>query len=426
MSEAKPASQPSSGFRWLILAGGVIISLCIGLLYLWSIYVKPMCEQFGWATDQVALMGNVLVATLCLGAFIGGQLLPRVGAKTCGIIGAVLFGGFMFISSFVASPVIMYITYGVISGTGCGILYNSIMYTLGFWFPDRRGLVMGIYLGVFGLASTIWAKPISGLLTSIGVRATMRLTGLIFFAAIFLVAVFILRMPPEGWLPEGYVPPVDKVNSNSKFLVVREGLRTKTFWLITLAQVLLVITYNFISSYVVVYIVDVKALTTVFAVTVVAAMGVGSFFGRLTGGFLADRIGNKLTYLVACLASVIACIALVLTADSSIIEIMFFLVAFGYGTRTPVYGTLAVDNFGAKNSSALAGFTNLFTIITSLLSGVMTAAIREATGSYNGAFYVAVMAAVIGCTCILMLPKAKPVDTIAKSAELQSALEPEA
>ncbi len=398
--------------RWLILIGCAAIALCIGLLYLWSVYVIPMCQQLGWQTDQVALMGNTMVATLCLGGFIGGQLLPKVGPRVCGVLGAVMFGGFMFISSFVKTPTMMYLTYGIISGTGCGILYNSMMFTLGKWFPDKRGLVMGIFLGIFGLSATIWSKPVSHLLTDIGVKSTMMYMGLAFFAVIMLVSLLLLRDPPEGWLPEGYTPPADKLGGDVRSVTVKQGLKTRAFWLITAAQVLLVITYNFISAYVSVFLVEEKALTAEFAVTVVALMGIGSFTGRIAGGVLADRLGNKASYFIGCLSSVLSLLVLIPATGGTAIKIMFFLTAFGYGSRTPVYGTLAVDNFGAKNSSAMAGLTNLFTITTSLGSGLMTAAIHSATGSYIPAFYVAIAAAVIGCTCVLVIPKAKPVDKL--------------
>lgn len=413
--------------RWLILLGCAAIALCNGLLYLWSVYVIPMCQQLGWQTNQVALMGNTMVATLCLGGFIGGQLLPKVGPRVCGILGAVLFGGFMFVSSFVTTPAMMYVTYGLLSGTGCGILYNSMMFTLGKWFPDKRGLAMGVYLGIFGLSSTIWPKPVSHLLSEIGVKSTMMLTGLVFFAVILFVSLFILRDPPEGWLPEGYTPPENKLGLE-RFVTVKQGLKTKTFWMITAAQVLLVITYNFISAYVSVFLVEEKAMTESFAVTVVALMGIGSFTGRLCGGFFADRFGNKAAYAIGCLSSVVSLAILIPSSGETAIKLMFFVTAFGYGSRTPVYGTLAVDNFGSKNSSAMAGLTNLFTISTSLGSGLITAAIHSATGSYIPAFYVAIAAAVIGCTCILLLPKRKPIDMFeqqeeAPSPELDAALE---
>ena len=316
--------------RSAVVVGAFIIALFAGLLYTWSLFVKPICEQYGWQTDQVALMGNTMVATLCLGGFIGGQLLPKVGPRVCGIIGAVMFGGFMFVSAFVTTPALMYLTYGVVSGIGCGILYNSMMFTLGKWFPDKRGLVMGIFLGIFGLSSTIWSKPISHLLTEIGVKSTMMYTGAAFFAVILLVSLLFLRNPPEGWLPAGYTPPADRLSGDVRSISVKQGLKTKAFWLITAAQVLLVITYNFISAYVSVFLVEEKALTAEFAVTVVALMGVGSFTGRIVGGILADWLGNKLSYFIGCAASVISLLVLISATGEAAIKIMFFISAFGY------------------------------------------------------------------------------------------------
>ena len=121
----------------------------------------------------------------------------------------------------------MYLTYGVVSGIGCGILYNSMMFTLGKWFPDKRGLVMGIFLGIFGLSSTIWSKPISHLLTEIGVKSTMMYTGAAFFAVILLVSLLLLRNPPEGWLPAGYTPPADRLSGDVRSISVKQGLKTK-------------------------------------------------------------------------------------------------------------------------------------------------------------------------------------------------------
>lgn len=399
-------------FRYGILIGGLVISVCIGLLYIWSIYVIPMCEQYGWETNQIALMGNVMMATLCLGSFLGGQMLPRMGIRMCGIVGGILFGGFMAISSFVTSPVLLYVTYGLLSGTGAGILYNALMYSLASWFPEKRGFIMGVYLGLFGLSATIWSKPISHLLGTIGVRSTMRMLGTIFFVIIEVISILLLRDTPQGWRPKGYVPPAENANAEKKYLTVSQGRKTKSFWMITIAQVLLVITYNFINPYVTVYITTHKMLAADFAVTVVAAMGIGSFLGRLTGGVLADRMGNKAAYLVACAATTIACILLPMTGSTILIAAGFFLISFGYGGRTPVYGTLAVEYFGAKYASALAGFTSMFTIITSLFSGIMTATIVSRTGSFTPAFFISAAVAVIGCAMILMLPKRKPVDEI--------------
>lgn len=410
MSENKTEFQPSSGYRYLVLVSGIIIALFIGLLYTWSLFVKPMCEYYGWSVDSVAVMGNVMVAALCVGSFTGGQLLPVLGAKKCGLIGTIMYGGFMFISSFVTSPVLMYITWGIIAGVGSGILYNSMMFVIASWFPDKRGIIMGIFLGTFGLSTTIMSKPVSSLLAAIGVKYTVMLLGGVYFVVLMLIVIFIMRDPPAGWKPEGYVPK--EISAETKAVSRAEGLKTSSFWMFCIAQLLLCIPYNFISSYVTVFVTDVKALTPEFAVTVVASLGIGQFSGRLICGVLADKLGDKPTFAIACGASIVGCIVLLFAQSSAAVLIMFFLLAFGYGGRTPVYGTLCVNNFGAKSGSIFVGLSAVVSTITCLLSGVITASIRAATGSFNGAFYVAIAAAVIGLALLLAMPKVKPVDKL--------------
>ena len=65
--------------RWFVVIGSLIIGLLSGLVYSWSLFVQPVCETYGWDTDQVAMMGNVMMAMFCLGASVGGNMLPKLG-----------------------------------------------------------------------------------------------------------------------------------------------------------------------------------------------------------------------------------------------------------------------------------------------------------------------------------------------------------
>mgnify|MGYP000672988849 FL=1 len=78
--------------RWLVVVGSLIIGLLGGLVYAWSIFVRPVCEAYGWGTDQVALMGNVMMALFCGGATVGGNMLPKLGARKTSFIGSMMFG----------------------------------------------------------------------------------------------------------------------------------------------------------------------------------------------------------------------------------------------------------------------------------------------------------------------------------------------
>ena len=114
--------------RYLVVIGSCIIGLLSGLVYSWSLFVRHIVSEYGWDMDQVAMMGNVMMAMFCLGAAVGGFMLPKLGSRITSFTGALMFGLGILVSAFVSVPGVMYITWGVIGGLGVGILYNVGMF----------------------------------------------------------------------------------------------------------------------------------------------------------------------------------------------------------------------------------------------------------------------------------------------------------
>lgn len=398
--------------RGAVVVGAFIIALFAGLLYTWSLFVKPICEQYGWATDQVAMMGNVMLAAFCGGAAVGGNLLPKLGARNASLTGGLMFGLGVLVSSFVASPVLMYITWGLIGGLGCGILYTVGMYVASAWFPDRRGLIMGVFLAIFGLSVTIFSKGLSSMLNGLGVKTTMLIEGIVLTVVIALIALTVMKMPPAGWTPNGKIAAKIEDAAPKKPLVslsVKEAVRTKEFWLFAVAFCIMVVPYAFISSYVAVFATDVKGFTAEQAVTIVSMIGIGTAAGRFLGGVVADALGNKVSYAIFCLCSVVGGLLLLIGSGMAAISVAFILLAAGYGGRTPVYGVFPVTNFGPQNASALFGYGCIGTVISSIVAPLITVATRNATGSYNTVIIIIMCISVVGMLCICLCPKVTPV-----------------
>lgn len=396
--------------RWLVVLGSLVIGLLSGLVYSWSLFVKPICAEYGWGTDQVALMGNVMMALFCGGATVGGNMLPKLGSKKTSVIGSLLFGGGVLVSAFVRNPIIMYITYGVCAGLGVGILYAIGMYVASAWFPDKRGVIMGLFLALFGLSLTVFSKPISNMLTNMGVQTTMTIMGIVFIVVLGGISLTVMKMPPEGWYPEGYVPPVKdgKKEDELESVTVKEGVRTPAFWLYFTAFFMLVIPYSFISSYTTVFAVDYRGLAPEQAVRIVSLMGIGAAVGRFLGGVILDKLHCKTTYAIFCLFSVAAGILLLTSHSFAGVAIAFVLVSAGYGGRTPMYGVHPIEQFGPKNASALYGWAVISTVASSLIGPAITAATRSSTGSFTTSIIVSIVAALIGMCCIIFTPKITP------------------
>lgn len=396
--------------RGAVVAGSLVIALFAGLLYTWSLFVRPICEQYGWGTDQVAMMGNVMLAAFCGGAAIGGNLLPKWGARKSCICGSLMFGLGILISAFIASPVVMYITWGACGGFGAGVLYTVGMYVASAWFPDKRGLVMGIFLAIFGLSVTILSSPLNAMLTGMGVQRTVLILGVFLTVLLTLVSAMVMQMPPAGWHPEGYQAAAGKKNvDDMQSLSVGEALKTKEFWLFAAAFILMIMPYAFISSYTAVYATDVKNFTPEQAVTIVSMMGIGTAAGRFLGGAFVDKLGYKLTYAIFCMCSVVSCVLMLVSNSFAAIVFAFILLAAGYGGRTPVYGVLPVIQFGPENASALFGYGCFGTIASSIIAPLITVATRNATGSYTASIMIALVISVAGMLCILLCANDTPV-----------------
>lgn len=396
--------------RWYVVAGSLVIGLLAGLVYSWSIFVKPVCAAYGWGTDQVAMMGNVMMAFFCLGASVGGNMLPKLGSVKTSLIGSLMFGLGILVSAFVRVPFIMYITWGICAGLGVGILYAIGMYVASAWFPDKRGMIMGIFLALFGLSLTILSKPISSMLSVMGVQTTMMILGAVFTVVLGGISVTVMKTPPANWHPEGYIAPENGGKKEDELVscTIAESLKTPAFWLYFLAFFFLVIPYSFISSYTVVFATEYRGLTADQGVTIVSMMGIGAAVGRFLGGAILDKLGCKLTYAIFCLCSVAAGI-LLLTSHSFVgLILAFVLVSAGYGGRTPMYGVHPIEQFGPENASALYGWAVLSTVASSLLGPVITASTRAATGSFTVTIVISMAAALIGMCCILFTPKLTP------------------
>lgn len=405
-------SEQKTTNRLMVVIFACLIGLMAGLIYTWSIWVGPICTEYGWGTDVVALMGNVMLVTFVFGVTIGGQMLPKLGARKSCLIGSIAFGGFFVISAFIKNPVLLYITYGGIGGLGVGVLYVVCQFAASAWFPDRRGLVMGIFLAIFGLSVTICSAPINSILSSVGVKNTMLIVGGTVLVVCLIGSAF-MKEPPAGWNPGGAATAAAAAEKPApvKSLTVGEAVKTKEFWMISIAYALLVWPYAFISSYISVFVTEAKMLPAAVVVTCVSATGIGSFLGRFCGGFIVDKLGCKMTYLLMCVCSVVACLGMIVANNATMIVVLLVIMCIGYGGRTPVYGVIYGKQFGPQYASGIYGYGTLGTAIFLLVAPLVTAATRNATGgSFTLSCIIATAVTVIGCVSMMLVPAKGPVE----------------
>jgi MFS family permease len=241
-----------SGFnRWLVAPAALAVHLCIGQVYAFSVFNLPLTKVLGiteslpedWKLTELGWIFSLAIVFLGLSAAFAGKWLEKVGPRVTMFCAALCFSGGFFISAagvWLHAIWLLYVGYGVLGGIGLGLGYVSPVSTLIKWFPDRRGMATGLAIMGFGGGAMIGA-PLGVFLmkhyasaTSVGVAETFLTMGTLYLV-IMMLGAFSIRLPTEGWMPEGYQPSVKKSKLiTNNHVHVDQALKTPQFYLLWL------------------------------------------------------------------------------------------------------------------------------------------------------------------------------------------------
>src|SRR6202789_325582 len=238
---------PAGYSRWLVPPAALAIHLAIGQVYSFSVFKNPLLALQGgdgshWNLKEVGYIFSIAIAFLGISAALFGAWLEKAGPRRAMFYAAICFGFGFIVASFGASSHqlwLIYLGYGVIGGIGLGLGYISPVSTLIKWFPDRPGLATGLAIMGFGGGAMIGSPLGTKLMmfykaSAHPIAATWVTMGLLYFA-FMMFGVFTIRVPQEGWKPEGWVPKATRSALISTHNVeVNTAFRTPQFWLLWL------------------------------------------------------------------------------------------------------------------------------------------------------------------------------------------------
>src|SRR6202158_4322270 len=192
--------------RWWRVVGGLSMNLALGTLYAWSVFVAPLEKEFGWKRAQTSNVFIIAVVVFALTFIVAGRLQKMFGPFWVSLTGGVLVSLGFFLCAFTNSLMCLYICFGVIGGLGNGFGYATPIPVMAKWFPDKRGLAVGLAVGGYGAGSAIFG-PLAQLklIPAYGLPATFKILAAIFFV-MTMVGAFLLKNPPVGYRPPGLAP----------------------------------------------------------------------------------------------------------------------------------------------------------------------------------------------------------------------------
>jgi MFS transporter, OFA family, oxalate/formate antiporter len=372
-----------------------MMNMAFGTLYGMSAFMLPLEKEFGWTRAQTSWAATIGLVMLATWYVIAGRIHDLRGPRLVAAIGGVLFSLGFLLASFTQSLLMFYLTAGFIVGTGTGFGYVVPTSVGSKWFPDKRGLIIGLMVGGFGAGSGIFGPLATALITQYGWRTTFRIYSLLFFV-MTMTATWMVRNPPAGYRPAGWNPSTTGAAATTGVDVpAAQMLRTQTFWILWIAFCLGTTAGTMIISQLVPFARNAghSVAGAAFAITVGA---IGSASGRVLSGWMSDHAGRLNTIRVMLAVQMAAMPALFLLRENlTLFYVLLAVVYYCYGTQLSVYASTSADFYGTKNVGFNYGLLLLAWGVASILGPFLGGRVFVATGEYRWAFYIAAAVSVV-------------------------------
>ena len=377
--------------RWGYLAIGIVAMLFAGVLYAWSILKAPLAAEFGWRASELALNFTLAMSFFCIGGLLGAQISKRIGHRAALMIsGALAAVGFILTASLRDTSVVMlYISYGVLTGTSIGIAYNVTIGTVSAWFPDKKGLCSGCLMMGFGASALILGNMADALFKSVlGWRVTYGVLG-ISICVVLVLAGLLLRKPDQHTvLPQ---PKVSKTSAAESFerkdYTSRRMLCRPSFWMAFVSISFLAAVGSSVISFAKDLALSVNASESL-AVSLVGVLSVCNGLGRILTGALFDAIGRRKTMLWANALTICAATVTLLAVFIGSLPLCIAglcLTGMSYGACPTITAAFTSSFFGMKYFSTNMALMT-FTVMGGSLIATLSNKVLEVTGGYAATF----------------------------------------
>jgi MFS family permease len=387
----------------------MVINLCLGSIYSWSVFVGPLTEYFKGTLGQSVTAGEVLLPFSVFLAFFAiampltGKYIETMGPRKVAILGGVLTGIGWLLASLATSVPVLTLMYGVVGGIGVGITYGVPVAVAARWFPDRRGLAVGLTLLGFGFSAFFTANLAGYLIGTIGVMSTFRIFGVAFVVLTILLSLP-LRFPPAGWKPAGWSPPAGTSGTGAACEYNRAVMmRTPVFYALWACFFIGCLAGLMAISIAKPVGIELVGIETGLATALVGVFAVFNGGGRPVFGALTDRIKPRLTAVLSFVLIAAASTALVLFPNQ-VVYIVAFVVLWGcLGGWLAIAPAATAQFFGTGDYPRCYGVVFLAYGAGAIAGPQLAGFIRASTGSYVGVFPVVAVLAVVGIVIALTM-----------------------
>ena len=412
-SDGATAAAPVKNLGWQVTFAGLGVNLALGILYTWSVISKGIPDEWNWSEAGKSWPYAIACLVFCLVMVPAGRMQDKLGPRLVASIGGLLVGVGFILASMTTSSVGYMVGFGLFAGAGIGFAYASATPPAVKWFPAARtGLIAGLVVSGFGLAS-VYAAPLARwLIHDFGVPTMTFTLGVAFLVVVVGLAQFLIP-PPKGFKPEGAASasaPFSVASAGKEDFTPKEMLGTSQFYVLWFLYAcgagagLMVISK-------LAKIGELQANIENGAILVVA-MAIGNGAGRIVAGTASDKLGRRQTMFGCFLLQAILIFLLSITKEGTILAsvpvlcLISGLIGANYGANLSLFPSVTKDYYGLKNFGVNYGL--VFTawgvggFMLALGAGKLYDAFQTFAFAYYGAIGLLVLAAI--CTFAVKQP----------------------
>lgn len=366
-----------SYYGWVVVGMAFIANLeAYGLAYSYGIFLKPLSNEFGWSRSATAGAFGFYAIFHNILAPLAGRLCDRFGPRLILAIGGFCLGLSMILMGYTTSIWELYFYYGVLFSIGMAGEYIPVMSTVSRWFKVKRGFALGLTAAGLG-AGSLFISPLSAwLISSFGWRKTYTILGILTWLIFIPIVKFMKKAPRESM-------KIGEVEGLSFF----EAFRTGTFWALGFCWLFSAMALWAVMIHIVPLAID-RGMSMMTAGILAGLIGAGSIIGRISSGFLSDKVGRKRILVTEFVFQIMALIWLLFSKE--IWMLFLFAIFFGLssGGWTGVIAAFPADCFGLKATGSIFGFVIILAGVGVAIGPYMGGYIFDTTHSYN---YMVVM-----------------------------------
>ena len=381
--------------RWFVVLGGVLIIMCLGVAYAWGVFLMPIAEEFGWGRGETSLAVSILLLVFSIFMVVGGILEKRYGPRLTASAGGIFVCLGWVLAYFTKSLWWLYLSYGVLAGIGTGLGYLPAISTGVKWFPDKRGVVTGIVIFVFGFGAAFLAPLAARFIQIYGWRMTMLIYGA-GFGIIIIGAAQFLKDPSQDWKPPGLAAQKrDGLKVSSNDFSPGQMLKTTTFKLMFILYFIAMVAGMMAIGHINAFAND-AGYTPIQAAFTITVLAIANGLGRIFFGALSDKIGRTNTLGIL---FILMALGMILLPYMTILFALYTaagIVGFCFGGFLAVYPAATGDFFGTKDFGTNYGLVFIGYGAGCFAGPWLGGVVYDATGSYTAAFIAAGILALCG------------------------------